>query len=89
MKNAMQFEPVLITQLCAAILALAIAFGVPITDDQRQAVLQVVTIVVTIFLGGAMVARSKAYAPNTVDRLTTDAYRKGYEAAVFKMEAKP
>lgn len=87
MRDIMKFEPVLITQLCAAIIALAIAFGAPITEEQRQAVLQVVSIVVAIFLGGAVVARSKAYAPNTVDRLTSQAYQQGYDAAVYRMGA--
>ena len=88
MGQAMRLEPVLITQLVAAILSLAVAFGAPITDDQRQAVLQVVGIVVAIFLGGAVVARSKAYAPATVDRLAEVAYRDGFDAATERrMEA--
>lgn len=88
MRQAMRLEPVLITQLIAAVLALAVAFGVPVTDDQRRAILEVVGIVVALFLGGAVVARSKAYAPATVDRLAEVAYRDGFDAATERrMEA--
>lgn len=80
----MQVEPVLVTQLVAAILALAVAFGVPVTDEQRQAILQVVGIVVSIFLGGAVIARSKAWAPASVERATAEAYEQGIKAAEFR-----
>ena len=75
--RVMNLEPVLFTQLVAAVLALAVAFGVPVTEEQRQAILQVVGIVVAIFLGGAVVARSKAYAPNTVQRIAAEAWEDG------------
>lgn len=87
MKTAMNLEPVLVTQLVAAILSLAVAFGAPITDDQRQAVLQVVGIVVAIFLGGAVVARSHAYAPATVQQVAAEAYEQGLQVGEFKKGA--
>lgn len=89
MKDAMNVEPVLVTQLVAAMLSLAVAFGAPITDDQRQAVLQVVGIVVAIFLGGAWVARSHAYAPNTVQQVAAEAYEKGVQVGEFRESAHP
>ena len=88
MHRLMSLEPVLVTQLVAAVLALLVAFGIPVTDEQRQAILQVVGIVVSIFLGGAVVARSRAYAPATVDRLTADAYEQGVQVGEFKAGAK-
>ena len=87
MHRLMQVEPVLVTQLVAAILALAVAFGAPINDEQRQAVLQVVGIVVSIFLGGAVIARSKAYAPVTVEREKAMAYEQGVQAGEFRKGA--
>ena len=80
MHRLMQLEPVLVTQLVASVLALAVAFGVPVTEEQRQAILQVVGIIVAIFLGGAVVARSKAYAPATVEREKAAAYEQGVQA---------
>lgn len=85
--RVMNLEPVLFTQLVAALLALAVAFGVPVTEEQRQAILQVVGIVVAIFLGGAVVARSKAFAPATVDRLTAEAYEQGIQVGEFRKGA--
>lgn len=88
MHRLMQVEPVLVTQLVAAILALAVAFGAPINDEQRQAVLQVVGIVVSIFLGGAVIARSRAYAPATVEREKAAAYEQGVQAGEFRAGAR-
>lgn len=87
MRGAMNLEPVLVTQLIAAILSLAVAFGAPITDEQRQAVLQVVGIVVAIFLGGAVVARAHAYAPDTVRKVEALAYQRGIQVGEFKKGA--
>lgn len=50
-------EPVLLTGLVTAIVALVIAFGVPISADQKAAIVGVVTAIVAL-LGGA-VTRSK------------------------------
>lgn len=87
MHRLMQVEPVLVTQLVAALLALAVAFGIPVSDEQRQAILQVVGIVVSIFLGGAVVARSQAWAPASVDRATQMAYEQGVKVGEFRQGA--
>lgn len=42
-------EPVLITTLVGAVIALAVAFGVDISDDQKTAIIVVVTAVLAIF----------------------------------------
>ena len=83
----MQVEPVLVTQLVAAVLSLVVAFGVPVTDEQRQAILQVVGIVVSIFLGGAVVARSRAWAPASVERAKAQAYEQGLQVGEFRKGA--
>lgn len=80
----MQREPVLVTQLVAALMALAIAFGVPISDDQRAAVIEVVSIIVLIYLGGAFVARSKVWSPHSVAELRAAAEQADREAAALR-----
>jgi hypothetical protein len=55
----MQIEPVLVTQLISAVLALAVAFGAPITEDQRNAVLAVTAACVAIFFGGGLPTRQE------------------------------
>lgn len=62
--------------LVAAVIALLVAFGVPLTPDQTQAILGVLAAA-----GPAVVAwriRRHAYAPETVDDVRTAAYRSGY-----------
>jgi hypothetical protein len=69
MKHLMAIEPVMVTNLVAALMALLVAFNVPLTDDQRQAVMQLVGAIVAIYLGSALVARSRVYSPATVARM--------------------
>jgi len=75
----MQIEPVLVTQLIAAVIALAVAFGVPITDEQRTAVLQVTGVVVAIFVGGGLVARANSYSERQAAEIAATAYDMGKE----------
>jgi uncharacterized membrane protein YccC len=51
--DKIQNEPVLLTTLVGAILGLLIVFGVPVTDDQKTAIVLVVTALL------AIVARSQ------------------------------
>ena len=44
-----QNEPVLVTTLVGAVIGLAVVFGVPITDDQKTAIVLVVTAVLALF----------------------------------------
>lgn len=46
-------EPVLIANAVTAVVALAVAFGVPVTPEQRAAIVGLVVVV------GSIVARSK------------------------------
>lgn len=57
----------LVVAVVGAVLALLVAFGVPISDDQRQAVLGVVLVVAPLVL--AWWARNHVYSPATVSRL--------------------
>ena len=66
MKNLMDVEPVLVSNLVAAAIAVAVAFGAPITQEQQQAVLGLVAVIVAIFFGGAVVARNRVYSPATM-----------------------
>lgn len=72
MHRMMQIEPVMVSQVIAAILTLLVAFGVPMTPEQRQAVLQVVAAVLPILVATGLLARSKAYAPATVERIVAE-----------------
>lgn len=61
------------TSLGAAVLALLFAFGVPIDDDQKAAILTVLSIVGPLVAG--YVARRWAYAPATARARYWDGYR--------------
>ena len=78
----MQFEPVLISQLVAAALALAAAFGLPVSDIQRQAILQFVGVVVALMIGSGLFARNFVYSQNSVDKLKRQAFDDGAASAV-------
>ena len=54
----MRVEPVLIVQLVGAALALAAAFGFPVSEEQRQAILAFVAVVIAIMAGQGIVARA-------------------------------
>ena len=75
----MQIEPVLVTQLISAVLALAVAFGAPITEDQRNAVLAVTAACVAIFFGGGLVARANSYSERQAAEIAAVAYTAGKE----------
>lgn len=68
----MKFEPVInravVSTLAAAILTTLVAFNVPITSDQRTALLGLVAAVCAIFFGGAIVARSEVYPVDKVEQ---------------------
>lgn len=69
MKHLMDIEPVLVSNLVAAAIAVAVAFGAPITQEQQQAVLGLVAVIVAIFFGGAVVARNRVYSPATMRKI--------------------
>lgn len=78
----MQFEPVLITQLVAAALAVAVAFGLPVSDIQRQAILQFVGIVVAIMIGSGIFARNFVWSGNSVEKVKRQAFDDGAASAI-------
>ena len=73
MKHLMETEPVLISNLVAAVLAVAVAFNAPISQGQQQAIMALVAAIVAIFMGGAIVARNRVYSPATMRRIVAEA----------------
>lgn len=61
-----------ITGAAAAVIAVLVAFGVPITDDQRTALLGLVAVLAPVI--AAVIIRGKVYAPETVQRLVREAH---------------
>ena len=70
--NILKVEPALVTGAVSAILVLVTAFGLPLTDDQKAAVLG--SIVPVLVLVQALVTRGQVTPNAKVDKLLTDAY---------------
>jgi hypothetical protein len=84
-------EPLLsvgtVTALVAAAIAVATAFGLPLNDEQRGAVLVLVAAVAPFAV--ALVARKKVFSPNTTRAMVVDAANTGVvrtEGAVVPAE---
>lgn len=77
----MRFEPVLITQLVAAALALAAAFGLPVTEEQRTAILQFAGVVVAIMIGSGIFARNFVWSAHSVEKVKQQAFDDGAASA--------
>ncbi|MBM0275313.1 hypothetical protein [Micromonospora tarensis] len=56
-----------LTAAVTAVLALLVAFGLPVSDDQQAAILGVVAVAGPLVV--AALARGRVYAPATVSRL--------------------
>ena len=73
-----KFEPVLSTvvlvELIGAVITALVAFGLPITEDQRTSVIALASILGAIFLGGGVLMRNSVYSPASVEKLTSVAY---------------
>lgn len=81
-----KFEPVLnsftISALVTAVITVAVAFNVPITEEQRNALLGLVAAVCIIFGLGATVARNNVYPVDRVeDEIVPEAFRAGVNHA--------
>ena len=59
-----------------AVLALLVAFGVPISDGQREAILGIVAALAPIVV--AELIRYHVFAPSAVDGIADDHYANGY-----------
>lgn len=70
--NILKVEPALVTGAVSAILVLVTAFGLPLTEDQKAAVLG--SIVPVLVLVQALVTRGQVTPNAKVDALLTDAY---------------
>lgn len=70
--NILKVEPALVTGAVSAILVLVAAFGLPLSEDQKAAVLG--SIVPVLVLVQALVTRGQVTPNAKVDALLTDAY---------------
>ena len=70
--NILKVEPALVTGAVSAILVLVTAFGLPLSEDQKAAVLG--SIVPVLVLVQAIVTRGQVTPNAKVDALLTDAY---------------
>ena len=70
--NILKVEPALVTGAVSAILVLVTAFGLPLSEDQKAAVLG--SIVPVLVLVQALVTRGQVTPNAKVDALLADAY---------------
>ena len=70
--NILKVEPALVTGAVSAVLVLVTAFGLPLTEDQKAAVLG--SVVPVLVLVQALVTRGQVTPNAKVDELLTDAY---------------
>ena len=70
----MSSEPVistaLVTALVTAVLGALVAFGVPLSDDQRNAILGLTAALMAIIVGSGVFARNFVYSRDSVQELT-------------------
>lgn len=59
----------MVSQFIAAILMLLVAFGVPMSEAQRDAVLQVVGAVLPILVAAGWLARSQVWSRSSVEKI--------------------
>ena len=76
--NILKVEPALVTGAVSAILVLVTAFGLPLTEDQKAAVLG--SIVPVLVLVQALVTRGQVTPNAKVDQLLTDVYEGEHRA---------
>ena len=70
--NILKVEPALVTGAVSAILVLVAAFGLPLSEDQKAAILG--SIVPVLVLVQALVTRGQVTPNAKVDELLTDVY---------------
>ena len=70
--NILKVEPALVTGAVSAILVLVTAFGLPLSEDQKAAILG--SIVPVLVLVQALVTRGQVTPNAKVDALLADAY---------------
>ena len=70
--NILKVEPALVTGAVSAILVLVTAFGLPLSEDQKAAVLG--SIVPVLVLVQALVTRGQVTPNAKVDKLLADVY---------------
>ncbi len=65
----MKTEPSLIVSIVAALLTLTAAFGFPVTDVQREAILQFMLVVGPVIIGGGVIIRQVVWSKASVERI--------------------
>jgi hypothetical protein len=65
----MDREPALIVGLVTAAIALGVAFGAPITEDQKNAIIGFTVALIPVFV----IVRQLVFAPATVERIELQA----------------
>ncbi len=70
----MRNEPALIIGAVTAIIALAIAFGAPVTQQQQESIVGAVIALIPVVLA----IRQSVFAPATVERIEAQAARTGH-----------
>lgn len=68
-----------ITALVAALIVVATAFGLPLSDPQTQSLLGLTAVVGPLV--AALLTRGRVYSPATHDRTEDEAWREGYDEA--------
>ncbi len=61
----------------AALIALAIAFGLEITQEQQNAILGLIPILFGVIIAVSAIIRGLVFSPKTVQRLELEAYGEG------------
>lgn len=70
MKALLRIQPVLIGQAVGAVIALAVAYGAPIDDGQKAAIIGVVVVLATVFI------HQSVASPSTVATAVSEAATK-------------
>jgi hypothetical protein len=76
-----------ITAAVSAAIALLVAFGVDLTDDQTAAILGIVAVAAPIISG--IITRSKVYAPASVEKIADQQYQAGTPPTVAQPAVPP
>lgn len=78
--NVIRSEPTIFYTAVAAIIGLAVAFGAPISTEQRDAILYCVTALIPL----ALIIRQSVFAPDTVEREVVQAAETGVVPQAIK-----
>lgn len=78
-----------ISALVASGLALLVAFGIDVDDDQRNAIIGLIPPLFAAIVGASAIIRGVVYSPKTVARLEGEAYAEGASGDPLTLAATP